>query len=161
MTLKVFNLSCDQQHLFEGWFTSEEGFEKQSQRRLISCPICGSRTVKKFPSAPRLNLGSAPAQDQGPAKPEHPNQEHAQRETVLLSPAQVQALLLKVAREIAANTEDVGERFADEARRIHYKEAPERGIRGSTSSDEAYALLEEGISIMPMPFGPLVKEPLQ
>jgi hypothetical protein len=74
---------------------------------------------------------------------------------------QMQALFLKMAREIVANTEDVGERFAEEARRIHYKEAPERGIRGVTSRDEADALEEEGIKVVPMPFANLLKDPLQ
>ncbi|MCX8115609.1 MAG: DUF1178 family protein, partial [Burkholderiaceae bacterium] len=74
---------------------------------------------------------------------------------------QMQALLVKMAREIAANTEDVGERFAEEARRIHYREAPERGIRGVTSKQEAEALEEEGIRVMPLPFAHLLKDPLQ
>jgi hypothetical protein len=73
----------------------------------------------------------------------------------------MQALLIKMAREIAANTEDVGERFAEEARRIHYKEAPERGIRGVTTQAEAAALEEEGISVVPLPFADLLKNPLQ
>jgi len=77
------------------------------------------------------------------------------------TPEQMQALFLMMAREIVAGTEDVGERFAEEARRIHYKEAPERGIRGVTSKDEADALEEEGISVMPMPFAHLLKDPLQ
>ena len=81
--------------------------------------------------------------------------------TATLTPQQMQALYLRMARELAANTEDVGERFAEEARRIHYREAPERGIRGVTAQDEARELRDEGIGILPLPFGALVKDPLQ
>jgi hypothetical protein len=77
------------------------------------------------------------------------------------TPAQLQAMFVKMAREVAANTEDVGERFAEEARRIHYDEAPERGIRGVASAEEARSLEDEGIKVMPLPFGHLLKEPLQ
>lgn len=145
MALKVYDLRCANDHLFEGWFASEQDFETQSERRLIECPLCASTEVRKTPSAARLNLG-AQAQPQ---------------EAVLPTPQQWQAALLKMAREIAANTEDVGERFAEEARRIHYREAPERGIRGVTTREEAAALVDEGINVMPLPFGALLKEPLQ
>ncbi len=70
-------------------------------------------------------------------------------------------MMLKLAREILANTEDVGARFAEEARRIHYKEAPERGIRGQASAEEARALADEGIEVMAVPMPAMLKEPLQ
>jgi hypothetical protein len=146
MALKVFDLRCANDHPFEGWFASENDFETQSERRLIECPLCASTDVRRTPSAARLNLGT---------RSEEPQQ------AVMPTPHQLQAALLKLAREIAANTEDVGERFAEEARRIHYKEAPERGIRGVTTREEAAALEEEGIHVMPLPFGSLLKEPLQ
>jgi hypothetical protein len=145
--LKVFNLNCEKQHAFEGWFASAEAFDAQLAGGQVQCPMCGSTKVTKALSAPRLNLGAEPPpQKQAAAMP---------------TAEQMQALFLKMAREIVANTEDVGERFAEEARRIHYKEAPERGIRGVTSKDEADALEEEGINVMPMPFGRLLKDPLQ
>ncbi len=147
MAVKVFDLRCDNEHPFEGWFGSEGDFESQQARGLLECPLCGSKQVRRLPSAPRLNLG-VPA-----AEPK--------REAALPTAAQMQALLIKMAREIAANTEDVGERFAEEARRIHYKEAPERGIRGVTTQAEAAALEEEGISVVPLPFADLLKNPLQ
>lgn len=146
MALKVFDLRCDNEHPFEGWFGSDGDFESQQTRGLLECPLCGSKQVRRLPSAPRLNL-AAPA-------------EHKQ-EAALPTAAQMQALLVKMAREIAANTEDVGERFAEEARRIHYKEAPERGIRGVTSKQEVEALEDEGINVMPLPFAHLLKDPLQ
>jgi hypothetical protein len=145
--LKVFNLHCEQGHAFEGWFASVEAFDAQLAGGQLQCPVCGSTAISKALSAPRLNLGAAPQQ---------------QRQVAAMPTAeQMQALFLKMAREIVASTEDVGEKFAEEARRIHYKEAPERGIRGVTSKDEAEALEEEGIKVMPMPFADLFKDPLQ
>lgn len=146
MALKVFDLRCGNEHPFEGWFGSDGDFESQQARGLLECPLCGSKQVRRLPSAPRLNLAA-------PAEREH--------EAALPTAAQMHSLLVKMAREIAANTEDVGERFAEEARRIHYREAPERGIRGVTSKQEAEALAEEGIRVMPLPFAHLLKEPLQ
>ena len=146
--MKVFNLHCEQGHAFEGWFASVEAFDAQLAGGQVQCPACGSTAISKALSAPRLNLGAvAPA----------PSRQVAAMPTA----EQMQALFLKMAREIVANTEDVGEKFADEARRIHYKEAPERGIRGVTSKEEAEALEEEGIKVMPMPFANLLKGPLQ
>jgi hypothetical protein len=145
--VKVFNLHCDNHHPFEGWFASAEAFEAQLAAGQIACPLCESTAITKALSAPRINLGAeAPQQRQATAMP---------------TPEQMQALFVKMAREIVANTEDVGERFAEEARRIHYKEAQERGIRGVTSRDEAEALEEEGIQVMPLPFSKLLKDPLQ
>jgi hypothetical protein len=150
--VKVFNLRCEHEHAFEGWFASAESFDSQLASGQVQCPLCDSNAVTKALSAPRLNLGA-----------EAPRQERPRAATPTAMPTaeQMQALFLKMAREIVANTEDVGERFADEARRIHYKEAPERGIRGVTSKDEADALEEEGIQVMPMPFAKLLKDPLQ
>lgn len=146
--MKVFNLHCEQGHAFEGWFASVEAFDAQATGGQLQCPVCASTTIGKALSAPRLNLGA-----------EQPPQ---QRQVAAMPTSeQLQALFLKMAREIVASTDDVGERFAEEARRIHYKEAPERGIRGVTSKQEADALEEEGIKVMPMPFGHLLKEPLQ
>lgn len=145
MALKVYDLRCANDHPFEGWFASENDFEKQCERQLIECPLCASKDIRRTPSAARLNLGAGPQR----------------QEAVMPTPQQLHAALLKMAREIAANTEDVGERFAEEARRIYYKEAPERGIRGVTTREEADALQEEGIEVMPFPLGALLKEPLQ
>lgn len=146
--MKVFNLRCAQAHSFEGWFGSATDFESQQARRIIICPICGSSDVAKAPSAPYIGTGTT-----GPSTATADGQAAA-----MPTPAQMQALLLRMAREIAASTEDVGARFAEEARRIHYNEAPERGIRGVASKDEASALEEEGINVMPLPFGHLLKD---
>jgi hypothetical protein len=147
--MKVLNLQCSQAHGFEGWFGSEEDFQDQLARGLVECPVCGDVQVGKLPSAPRLNLGaSAPA----PA---------GKQEVVTTPDAQLQAAWLKMVRQVLANTEDVGERFAEEARKIHYGESEERGIRGQASREETEALLEEGIGVLPLPIPKGLKGPLQ
>ena len=150
MSLKVYNLRCAQSHGFEGWFASAEDFDSQQARKLLTCPLCGSGEVVKAPSAPYI--GSRSSEMSAPAVA-------AEKQPAAMPTAQqMQAMFLKMAREVAASTEDVGERFAEEARRIHYNEAPERGIRGVASKDEAKALEDEGINVMPLPFGHLLKD---
>lgn len=142
--MKVLNLQCAQAHAFEGWFASEEDFQGQLARGLVECPLCGDHEVAKMPSAPRLNLAAA-----GEEK----------RDVVAATPADLQAAWMKVMRDVMAKTEDVGERFAEEARRIHYGETEERGIRGQATPQETKELLEEGITVLPLPKA--LKEPLQ
>jgi len=147
--MKVLNLQCSQHHGFEGWFASEDEFQRQLERGQVECPLCGDTTVKKMLSAPRLNLGAARPQPQ-------PRQE------VMSTPdASMQAAWLKMVRHVMANTEDVGDRFPEEARRIHYGESEERGIRGQASPQETEALMEEGIGVLPLPIPKALKETLQ
>ena len=149
--MKVLDLQCANAHVFEGWFASEDDFASQQQRGLVSCPMCGAAEVSKKLSAPRLNLGAA--RDESPAR----------QDVVAGEPAaaELQAAWMALARRVLANTEDVGERFVEEARRIHYGESPERGIRGQASRAETEALLEEGISVMPLPLPDALKNGLQ
>jgi hypothetical protein len=144
--MKVLNLRCAQDHRFEGWFASDEDERSQRERGLLTCPICGDKDVQRLPSAPRLNLGAA----QAPA------------ETVALpAPGDLQSHWLRAMRGVMERTEDVGPRFAEEARRIHYGETPERGIRGQASRSEAEALKEEGIEVMALPLPVALKGTLQ
>ncbi len=140
--MKVYNLSCEHDHRFEGWFSSEEDYTTQLAQNCIACPVCESRSINKLPSAPRLNLSTA--QDS--------------REDVA---AKIQAQIMDMMRQVVASTEDVGERFADEARRIHYKESPERPIRGIATVAECEALVDEGIDVTPLPLPAALKQPLQ
>ena len=153
--MKVLNLQCAHAHAFEGWFGSEDDFQGQLARGLVECPLCGDSAITKLPSAPRLNLGAtepAPAA----ATATQPKQE------VMSAPnAQLQAAWMQLVKQVMANTEDVGERFADEARKIHYGETEERGIRGQASREETQALLEEGIGVLPLPIPKGMKGPLQ
>jgi hypothetical protein len=143
--MKVLNLQCSRGHDFEGWFASEDDFQGQLARGLVECPMCGDTAVSKMLSAPRLNLGaSAPESRQDVATVPGP---------------ELQAAWLKMVRHVMANTDDVGERFPEEARRIHYGEAQERGIRGQASREETEALLEEGIGVVPLPIPKAMKGP--
>jgi hypothetical protein len=141
--MKVLDLQCPHGHRFEGWFASADDFESQLSRKLVECPICGATEVSRMPSAPRLNLSGAssaqPAADTG----------------------ELQARAMRALRELLEKTENVGERFAEEARRIHYNEAPARSIRGVTTPEDAKALVEEGIDVMPLPVPTALKESLQ
>lgn len=141
--MKVLNLRCDHDHAFEGWFASEDDFQDQAARGVVACPLCGTPQVHRLPSAPRLNLSGARA----PAVPAAV--EPAPRATP--EPAALQALWLEAVSQVIKNTEDVGERFPEEARRIHYGEAPHRGIRGQASPQERAALADEGIEVVALP----------
>lgn len=152
--MKVFNLQCSALHRFEGWFASEEDYASQVERGLLECPLCADKTVQKLPSAPHLNLGASEA----PVAP----QAGQQQALVAGDAAQaLQAAWLQMARQIVSQTEDVGPRFAEEARKIHYGESEERGIRGQASREETEALLEEGIAVLPLPLPEGLKGPLQ
>ncbi|EJE54585.1 hypothetical protein PMI14_00560 [Acidovorax sp. CF316] len=156
--MKVLDLHCHAGHVFEGWFASEDDFQSQNQRGLVQCPFCGDSGISKRLSAPRLNLGAKPPAPQAPAKPAMTTPTGSQ-DSVALPPA-LQAAWLELARKIAANTEDVGNRFADEARRMHHGETEERAIRGQATPDEAAQLLDEGIAVLPLPLPVAAKETL-
>ena len=137
--MKVLDLRCAHDHRFEGWFASEEEAQSQISCDLVQCPVCGDHAVTRLPSAPRLNLSGATARE-GQARPAAPP----------AAPVTLQALYMKAVKQVLAQTEDVGDRFAEEVRRMHYDEAPERGIRGSASPEEVQALAEEGIETFPL-----------
>ncbi|MFM0228187.1 DUF1178 family protein [Paraburkholderia dipogonis] len=141
--MKVLDLQCPHDHRFEGWFASADDFESQQSRKLVECPICGANEVSRLPSAPRLNLSGA-TETKAPA-----------------GAGEMQARVMRALREVLEKTENVGDRFAEEARRIHYNEAPARNIRGVTTPEDARALVEEGIEVMPLPVPAALKEPLQ
>lgn len=152
--MKVLDLRCANDHRFEGWFGSDADLQSQQERGLLTCPVCGHNEVERLPSAPRLNLSSSrtDAAQKGVAA------KTAEGEGGVS--ATLQQLYLKAVRHVLANTEDVGERFAEEARRMHYNEAPERGIRGTTSREEAQELAEEGIDVMPLLVPDALKQPV-
>lgn len=146
--MKVLDLRCANGHVFEGWFGSDEDFMSQNGRGLVECPICADKVIGRMPSAPRLSLSGA-------REPVEPARSAEAR------PADLQALWLQAVRELVARTEDVGERFAEEARRIHYGEAPERGIRGQATPEQRSALLDEGIETFALPVPRALDGPLQ
>ena len=142
----VFDLACDNNHPFEGWFGSADDFARQAKAGDIACPACGSVKVARQLSAPHVNTRSGSKQ----ADESH---------RVAVANA-AQELKKKFIEHVLSNTEDVGHRFPEEARRIFYKEAPERAIRGTASNQEVGELKEEGIDVMAIPGTPALPEKL-
>ncbi|MBV8471853.1 MAG: DUF1178 family protein [Hyphomicrobiales bacterium] len=140
-----YALACDAGHEFESWFADGPSYDKQAKRGMIACPECGSTRVGKAVMAPAVvsRPDSAKADPAAAPAPLLDERQHAQREA-----------LRALRREIEANTDDVGAKFPEVARAIHAGEAPERAIRGQAKRDEVKALLEEGVDVMPIPFGP-------
>lgn len=164
--MKVFDLHCPQDHVFEGWFGSEADFRSQLERGLVECPMCGSTALRKGLSAPRLNLGAKPPASAAPAA-----QAVSAPASGVTAPAAgiedrqklqaLQAAWLEASRKISASTEDVGDQFADEALRMHKGQEPERPIRGQATAKQAMELLEEGVPVMPLLLPKISKETLQ
>lgn len=150
--MKVLNLRCHHDHAFEGWFASETDFQDQATRGVVECPMCGSPQVDRLPSAPRLNLSGARAPAEAVAGAAPPADSTP-------DPSTLQALWLQAVAQVIKNTEDVGERFPEEARRIHYGESPSRGIRGQASPAQRAELAEEGIDVVPLPMPAALKGP--
>jgi hypothetical protein len=151
--MKVLNLRCANGHGFEGWFGSEDDFLDQNGAGRIECPMCANRVVSRMPSAPRLNLSGARDVDETTSAASAPMAPPAD--------ADLQAAWLKAVRHAIDNTEDVGGKFAEEARRIHYGEVAQRGIRGQATHAEREALQEEGIEVMTLPIPAGIKGPVQ
>jgi hypothetical protein len=157
--MKVLNLRCANGHGFEGWFASEDDFLDQNGRSMIECPLCADKIISRLPSAPRLNLSGA--REVVPAKPLSPAASQAPAQAAEPQPADLQAHWLAGVRKLLASTEDVGPRFAEEARRIHYGEAKHRGIRGQASPEEREALRDEGIETVAIAVPHALDGPIQ
>ena len=134
----IFDLACEHDHPFEGWFESQAAYDNQLERGLVSCPNCGSVEIRRVPSAVHL------------AKPANIAEASAALPTIT-----TQTGLLNAYRRLTAliisNSEDVGKDFADEARKIHYAQAPIRSIRGEASVEDFESLRDEGIEILLLP----------
>ena len=185
--MKVLDLECAQHHVFEGWFGSEDDYQSQSARGLLTCPMCGDASVTKKLSAPRLNLNTTRGEREAASTASQAASTNASpvadasasalaatepsanavpalpslQEVANLEPAQLQAALLKMVRHVVANTEDVGDSFPEEARKMHYGETQSRNIRGHATREETEELIDEGIAVMPLPLPDVLKEPLQ
>jgi hypothetical protein len=142
----IFDLACTQGHRFEGWFASADEFSRQAESALVRCPICDDAGVVRVPSAKvRVGHSTAPAETSRSTPVQSATA--APTEAVAGIPAELLAKL----RDVIRNTENVGWRFPEEARKIHYEEAPARAIRGQASKEETEALAEEGIDFSPLP----------
>jgi hypothetical protein len=173
--MRVYNLSCSLDHRFEGWFSSEEDCLTQQASGMLACPLCNSTVITRMPSAPHIakshtqeDAGQSIDVSSSLAKVSPAQSQPSQNEVAAVTrtdhsqlQAQVQAAFLNGVRELMSRTEDVGSGFAEEARKMHYKESPERSIRGQTTADEAESLREEGIEVLSLPAIPLLKNTLQ
>lgn len=167
-----YTLVCDSAHTFEGWFRNSDDFEAQVGRKLVLCPTCGTANVKKGLMAPAVStsrkreaisgamdadIQSAPqeaAGDASGASPAVQNQAPMQQSALLPTDMRQKEIIeaLRVVRaKMIENSENVGQDFAEEARKIHYGEAEERNIYGQTTPKDAEDLIDEGISVLPLP----------
>ena len=131
-----YALHCHSGHDFDGWFRSADDFDTQLKRGLVSCPECGSAQVEKALMAPSVSTGR-------------------KQEKIALAMGEQQRQMLEqlqsLSRKLRENAEDVGDRFADEARKIHFGETAERAIYGEASPDQVRDLIEDGVGVMPLP----------
>ena len=151
-----YALACEQAHAFESWFPSSDAFEGQRSRGLVECPICGSEKVEKQIMAPaiaRREIG--PVAVPAPAAPEPEPAPPPQPVALLSEQATALRAMIRAFREHVSKTaENVGPRFPDEARKMHYGEVEHRSIYGEANPIEARELIEEGIEVHPLPILP-------
>ena len=126
----IYNLVCRKNHCFEGWFPSFEDYQKQAEKKLLSCPTCGSKKVEKVPHACAV---------------------HVKKREPALSPAEFKEMLIRVHHYVNENFENVGPRFAEEARQIHNGKADERPIHGTATAEETKELAAEGVPVVALP----------
>jgi hypothetical protein len=160
-----YALECDTEHGFEGWFRSSTDFDAQSSRGLVACPVCGSAKVSKSLMAPAVQGVDRAAPRPELAADAEPNPvaaAEAQAPAAEVLPpapvdpraAMVREMLRQLKEHVTKTSEDVGDKFAEEARKIHYQETDHRSIRGKATSEEARELAEEGIAFSPLPVFP-------
>ncbi|WP_273729028.1 DUF1178 family protein [Brucella gallinifaecis] len=134
-----FSLHCDHGHEFEGWFRDNADFDRQSERKLVTCPVCNSAQVQKSLMAPAVSTSRSKEQV-----------------AIAMSEAQKQMLeqMRELSRKVRENADYVGDQFAEEARKIHFGETEARGIYGEASKEDVHSLIEDGVDVMPLPVFP-------
>jgi hypothetical protein len=135
-----YSLICDHGHEFEGWFSESADFDRQKESGFLTCPVCASASISKTLMAP--SVATARQKEAG--------------QKLVFDQVQKEAFskLKEAVAAVKANSEDVGERFPEEARKIHYGESEARGIIGNATQDEVHALIDEGIEVAPLPVLP-------
>ena len=143
----VFDLKCKDGHVFEAWFKDSAAFQSQSKARKVACPVCGGKKVEKAPMAPRLNSGAkAPATAEAAAAPPPPPDPKTAEQVKFMK------ALGELRKQVEQNCDYVGPSFAEEARKIHYKETAPRNIYGEATKEEAKELHEEGVEFGAVPW---------
>ena len=131
-----YSLVCDRSHKFDGWFASAAAYDGQKSRGLVTCPICLSSTVDKALMAPAVSRAGSEKVSLSIGHPQH---------------AQLREAMLALRNKVTSEADYVGDKFAEEARKIHFKEVDRRGIYGEATREEAAALIEDGVDFMPLP----------
>ena len=150
-----YNLRCKQGHSFESWFQSSTAYESQEKRKLVSCPACGSTKVERAIMAPQIV--SKKGREKPQAAPAPTSTETTSPEPaplMMTKEAELRAKLRELRDHIVKNADNVGDRFSNEARKMHYGEIEHRPIYGQASNEEARALIEEGVEVSPLPVLP-------
>jgi hypothetical protein len=150
-----YNLRCDRGHAFESWFQSSSAYESQEKRELVSCPACGSVKVERAIMAPQIvskksKDGTAPSPAAAPAEVAAP----ASTPLMMAQERELRAKLKELRDHIVKNADNVGERFPNEARKMHYGDIEHRPIYGEASPEEARSLIDEGVEVSPLPVLP-------
>jgi len=131
-----YALHCDRDHSFDAWFKSASAYDEQQARGIVTCPVCGSTAVDKAMMAPAVSRAGSGKVSLSSGHPD---------------PAQILAMLRAYRAKVVSEADNVGDKFAEEARKIHFEEAPQRGIYGQASRDEVAELIEEGVDFLPLP----------
>jgi hypothetical protein len=149
-----YSLVCDKDHAFESWFPDSAAYDRLAKRGLVACPECNSSRVAKALMAPAV-VGAKKAGKRA-AEASNPATEAAPASVALIDERhrRLREMAKELRQEIIAKTDDVGPRFPEEARAIHVGDAPQRSIRGQATADEARALIEEGVGVLPIPYIP-------
>jgi hypothetical protein len=146
-----YSLHCDKDHSFESWFQSSSAYDSQVKRKLVTCPVCGSAKVEKAIMAPQI-VGKKGRDNPAPA----PVEAAAPEATPLMmtQERELRAKLKELRDHIVKTADNVGERFPNEARKMHYGDIEHRPIYGEASPEEARALIDEGVEVAPLPVLP-------
>ncbi|MGB6398026.1 MAG: DUF1178 family protein [Bradyrhizobium sp.] len=152
-----YSLRCEKDHSFESWFQSSAAYDAQVRRKLVACPVCGSAKVEKAIMAPQIVSKKgreivAPAQE--PAASATEIAAPASTPLLMAQERELRAKLKELRDHIVKNADNVGERFPNEARKMHYGDMEHRPIYGEASPDEARALIDEGVEVSPLPVLP-------
>ena len=147
-----YTLRCEQSHSFESWFQDSSAYDQQVKRKLVACPVCGSAEVEKAIMAPRIVSKKGRDKTPAPAPAEAPATESTS--LMMAQERELRAKIKELRDHIVKNADNVGERFPNEARAMHYGDKEHRPIYGEASPEEARALIDEGVEVSPLPVLP-------
>jgi hypothetical protein len=148
-----YTLRCHQSHAFESWFQDSSAYDQQVKRKLVTCPVCGSADVEKAIMAPRIGSKKGRGKAPVPVETAAPAETPASESTPLMmaQERELRAKIKELRDHIVKNADNVGERFPNEARAMHYGDKEHRPIYGEASPEEARALIDEGVEVSPLP----------